>query len=80
MPKNPDAAAIAAFDICDSLLLTMVELKILTAPQAIQVLVDVAETHSNAAAADGHLALHRQTAARIQQLIKSRVAMQHSPT
>ena len=75
MPKSPDAAAIAAFDICDSHLLTMVELKILTAPQAIQVLEDVAETHRNATATDGNQALHRQTAARIQQLINTRVAL-----
>lgn len=79
MPKNPAAAAVAALDICDSLLFTMVELKILTASQAIKVLVDVAETHSSATVSDGHQELHQQTVERIQKLIKSRVGLHHSP-
>jgi hypothetical protein len=75
MPKNPDAAAVAAFDICDSLLLTLVELKILTNLQAIRVLEDVSDTHIKATEADGDLLLHRQTAERIQRLINTRVAL-----
>lgn len=72
MPKNPNAAAIAAFDICDSLLLSLVAVKVLSNTDVIRILEDVAETHRNAAIADGNVALHREAADRVQRLIGTR--------
>ena len=73
MTSNPSSAAIAAFDICESLLLALVDLKILTTPQVITVLQDVAEVHRNAPPDHGPPHLHREAADRVERLIRARV-------
>jgi hypothetical protein len=62
MPLNrPDAAGLAALGICESLLLAMADLKLITAKDSHNILTDVITTNSEAAALsaapESHLAV-----------------------
>lgn len=64
MPPNPppsNAAGLAALGICESLLLALTELKLITAQDTHDILTDVMATNSEAAllskTPDGHLAV-----------------------
>ncbi len=72
MQHNPNSAAIAAFDICESLLLALVDHKVLTTSQVITVLTDAFEVHSNVPDTADEKPLHRETADRIRRLIQAR--------
>jgi hypothetical protein len=67
MAHSPDESAadgLAALSLCESLLLALGELKILSAKEIDDLLADVAETHRDAAdrATGSDAALHRKVA------------------
>ena len=77
MTHDPNSAAIAALDICESLLLALVDHKVLTLNQVLAILQDVSDLHTNSPLTDIHAALHRRTAKRLEILIRSRAEIAH---
>lgn len=71
MIHDPSPAAIAAFDICDALLMALVEHKVLASDQVLVLLQEVADRHSDTSCSKTYAELHRGTANMVEMLIRS---------
>jgi hypothetical protein len=69
MTKASDAAGAASLAICESLLLSLAERRILDQAEIAGLLEDAASAHRNAAAASESPELHRAAAELIEQII-----------
>jgi hypothetical protein len=63
------ASGLAALSICESLLLALGDLRIMSEKDAIDVITDAASAHRNAGEAPEHIALHREAAAILDRII-----------
>ncbi len=72
--KNSDAAGHAALSICESLLLALVELKVLRESDLRGILEDAAATHRGATGTAKDAAVHRAAAKLIEKLRADRTA------
>ena len=66
-PKDP--AGMAALSICEALLLTLQDRKLLPEREIIGILRDAAETHENAGGSEQTRRLHAATAALINEIV-----------
>lgn len=69
LDKHQDADGTAALGICESLILAMTDLKIMSEEEARAVLADVAETHREAASNAGSPERHRAVVAIMQRIL-----------
>jgi len=63
------APGIAALSICESLLLALIDLKVMRAKETAGVLHDAADAHRNAGGTGDEAAMHLKVAAIIEQII-----------
>ena len=71
MPSTSDIAGLAALAICESLLLSLYDRKILPSHEIMGILADAASAHTNAPAGPTHAVTHKAVAAMIQKIIDS---------
>jgi hypothetical protein len=76
-PRCDDADGLAALGICESLLLALTELKIVTEQQTRDLLADVATTHQEAATASQIPQKHHAVIAIIQRILAGRNGIRH---
>jgi hypothetical protein len=76
-PRCDDADGLAALGICESLLLALTELKIVTEQDTRDLLTDVATTHKEAAIASQIPQKHDAVVAIIQRILAGRNGMRH---
>lgn len=70
-----NAPGLAALSICESLLIALSDLKIISANEAAAVLTDAASAHRHAVATGPEAALHGEVAAVIEHIIAGRSSM-----
>jgi len=63
------ASGLAALSICESLLLALGDLRIISEKDAIDVITDAATAHRSAGETSEHIALHREAAAILDRII-----------
>lgn len=69
MPNMQDISGVAALTICEALILSLSERRILPAREIMGALLDAAARHEHAPAGDGREAMHKSAAALINKLI-----------
>jgi hypothetical protein len=67
--RAPDAEGLAALGICESLMVALTELKIISQQDARDLLADVATAHANAAATSAAPAKHQAVVEIVQRII-----------
>jgi hypothetical protein len=72
-----EADGIAALSICESLLIALTELRIMSAQDARDLLTDVATAHSDAANASQTPDRHRAVAAIVQRILDGKDGVRH---
>ena len=72
-----DADGMAALGICESLLIALTELKIITERDARDLLTDVATSHTNAALAAEAPEKHRAVAEIVQRILAGKNGLRH---
>ena len=80
MPKHTvsnDADGMAALGICESLLIALTELKIITERDARDLLTDVATSHTNAALAAQAPEKHRAVVRIVQRILAGKDGLRH---
>ena len=71
------ADGMAALGICESLLITLTELKVISEQDARDLLTDVATTHSQAADVSQTPERHKAAAASVQRILDSKNGVRH---
>ncbi len=66
---KPDASGLAALSICESLILAMGDLKIITEKDAVGVIADAASAHRNAGNSPEDVELHLEVADLLDRII-----------
>jgi hypothetical protein len=72
-----EAEGIAALGICESLLLALTDLKIISEKDACDVLMDVATTHTEAGAASQRPEKHQMVVGIVQRILAGKNGMRH---
>jgi hypothetical protein len=72
-----DAAGLAALGICESLLIALTELKVISEQDARDLLTDVATTHTNAALAAQAPERHRAVVKIVQRILDDKDGVRH---
>ena len=72
-----DADGMAALGICESLLLALTDLKIITDKDARDLLADVATTHAEAATTSADPANHRAVVAIVERILAAKNGLRH---
>lgn len=78
MKTNPNAAGLAALSICESLLLSLTDLKIIESGEAVSILKDAAAAHRGAIAEAKTLQAHHAAADVIDRIIKGKNSVRHA--
>jgi hypothetical protein len=79
MKTNPDAAGIAALSICESLLLSLTDLKVIEPTEALSILEDAAAAHRGAISVAKDPDAHQAAADVIDRIIKGKNSVRHQP-
>lgn len=69
MLSEKDFPGVAALSICESMLLAMIDHKLLPKHEIVGILRDAAKSHENATGTDGELQAHRAVAVLINRII-----------
>jgi hypothetical protein len=77
MTTSSNAAGLAALSICESLLLSLTDLKIIESAEAISILQDAAAAHRGASAEAKEPQPHHDAADVIERIIKGKNSVRH---
>ena len=77
MPDHSQADGMAALGICESLLLALTDLKIISEKEARGLLNDVATTHTEAAASSGTPEMHQAAVAIVERILAGKNGLRH---
>jgi hypothetical protein len=77
MTASSNAAGLAALSICESLLLSLTDLKILESAEAISILQDAAAAHRRASTEGKEPQQHLDAAEVIERIIKGKNSVRH---
>jgi hypothetical protein len=78
MKTNPNAAGFAALSICESLLLSLTDLKIIESGEAVSILKDAAAAHRGAIAESKTPQAHQAAVDVIDRIIKGKNSVRHA--
>ena len=77
MKTNPNAAGLAALSICESLLLSLTDLKIIERGEVVSILEDAAAAHRGAIAEAKDPRAHQSAVDVIDRIIKGKNSVRH---
>jgi hypothetical protein len=77
MTTNSNAAGLAALSICESMLLSLTDLKVIARTEAVSILEDASAAHRGAVAEATAPQVHQDAADVIDRIIKGRNSVRH---